>query len=94
MDPPIKHASQANAREAAIPVAMIGLSQDDVSGYIKSVADNALQRLGYSPVYQTMNPLAFMESDIKTAVQNATTTYLTGGEERRDYNTRSAKGPL
>ena len=45
----------------ALPVALIGMNQHSMSEYIEFVADTLLVALGYSKLYNTENPFAFME---------------------------------
>ncbi len=45
----------------ALPVALIGMNQHSMAQYIEFVADTLLIALGYSKIYNTQNPFAFME---------------------------------
>ncbi len=45
----------------ALPVALIGMNQQSMAEYIEFVADTLLVALGYSKIYDTQNPFAFME---------------------------------
>lgn len=45
----------------ALPVDLIGINSASMSQYIEFVADRLLSCLGYSKIYNTRNPFAFME---------------------------------
>lgn len=46
----------------SIPCNMIGMNQQDMTQYIKFVADRLLMQLGYSKMYHVKNPFPFMEN--------------------------------
>lgn len=46
----------------AIPVSLIGMDADDMVQYIESVADNVLKKLGYAPLFGSINPFLFMQT--------------------------------
>lgn len=45
----------------SIPCAMIGMNSELMKEYIKFVADYTIMMLGYTPLYNSQNPFAFME---------------------------------
>jgi ribonucleotide reductase beta subunit family protein with ferritin-like domain len=45
----------------AIPCRLIGMNADAMCQYIEYVADDLLDRLGYSAIYRATNPFAFMD---------------------------------
>lgn len=45
----------------SIPCRMIGMNSDMMTQYIEFVADRLVMQLGYSKIYNTKNPLDFME---------------------------------
>lgn len=45
----------------SLPVSLIGMNKELMKQYIEYVADFYLQKLGYSKLYNTENPFAFME---------------------------------
>lgn len=47
--------------EEALPDKMVGMSEDLMSQYVKFIADGLLIDLGYSKLYNVMNPFQFME---------------------------------
>lgn len=73
----------------SIPCSMIGMNATLMTEYIMYIADRLMVQLGYSKLYNKMNPFAFME---KSATENKTSFF-----ERRvaDYQlafTASASG--
>jgi ribonucleotide reductase beta subunit family protein with ferritin-like domain len=48
--------------EDALPVRLIGMNNESMSNYIEYVADRLFVVLGYSKVYNSKNPFAFMET--------------------------------
>lgn len=52
----------------SIPCSMIAMNADLMTEYIKYIADRLMISLGYSKIYQAMNPFSFMEksaADVK-----------------------------
>jgi len=47
--------------EDVLSMGVVGLSLKDLRGYLEYVADRRLESLGIEPVYNSRNPLAFME---------------------------------
>src|SRR5690348_11108297 len=45
----------------ALPVRLVGMSDEKMSQYIEFVADRLLQQLGYDRLYNASNPFPFME---------------------------------
>lgn len=45
----------------SIPCSMIGMNADLMEEYIKYIADRLMVTLGYSKIYESSNPFAFME---------------------------------
>lgn len=46
----------------ALPVRLIGMNADSMADYVKFIADGLMVDLGYSPIYNKMNPYNWMES--------------------------------
>jgi len=46
----------------AIPCKLIGMDSEKMSLYIEYVADRMLKQLGYSPIWNSLNPFDFMEN--------------------------------
>ena len=54
----------------SIPCSMIGMNCDLMTDYIKFMADRLLAQLGYSRMYNTKNPFAFMEKSAAEVKQS------------------------
>lgn len=52
---------EAAFAEDVLSMGVVGLSLKDLHGYLEYVADRRLESLGIEPIYNTRNPLAFME---------------------------------
>ncbi|KAI0722565.1 putative ribonucleoside-diphosphate reductase small chain B [Earliella scabrosa] len=48
--------------EAAVPEALLGMNSGMMREYVQYVADFLLKQLGLSPLYNTSNPFAFMQT--------------------------------